>query len=38
MGKLAVTRVLEIIENKDLGVLRQEVPVEFIARRSSAKA
>ncbi len=37
MGKLAVTRILEIIENKDLGVLRQEVPVELIARNSSAK-
>lgn len=37
MGKLAVTRILEIIENKDLGVLRQEVPVELITRNSSAK-
>ena len=38
MGKLAVTRVLEIIENKDLGVLRQEVPVELIVRNSTSKA
>jgi LacI family transcriptional regulator len=37
MGKLAVTRILEIIENKDTAVLRQEVPVELLIRNSTAK-
>jgi len=37
MGKLAVTRVLEMIENKDTPARRQEVPVELIVRNSTAK-
>ncbi len=37
MGKLAVTRVLEMIENKDTPARRQEVPVELIIRNSTSK-
>ena len=37
MGKLAVTRLLEMIENKDTPARRQEVPVELIVRQSAAK-
>ena len=37
MGKLAVSRVLEMIENKDTPARRQEVPVELIIRNSTAK-
>jgi LacI family transcriptional regulator len=36
MGKLAVTRMLEIIENKDTAALKQEVPVELVLRNSTA--
>ncbi len=37
MGKLAVSRVLEMIENKDTPPKRQEVPVELIVRNSASK-
>jgi len=37
MGKLAVSRVLEIIENKESPARRQEVPNELIIRESTAK-
>src|SRR5258708_31413470 len=37
MGKLAVTRVLEMIDNKDTPARRQEVPVELIIRNSTAR-
>lgn len=37
MGKMAVSRLLELIENKDLPPKRQEVPVELIIRQSTAK-
>jgi DNA-binding LacI/PurR family transcriptional regulator len=37
MGKLAVSRVLEMIENKETPPKRQEVPVELIVRNSTAK-
>jgi LacI family transcriptional regulator len=37
MGKLAVTRLLEMIVNKDTPARRQEVPVELIVRQSTAK-
>ena len=37
MGKLAVSRMLEMIENKETPPKRQEVPVELIVRNSTAK-
>ena len=37
MGKLAVSRMLEMLENKDTPPKRQEVPVELIIRESTAK-
>jgi LacI family transcriptional regulator len=37
MGKLAVVRLLELVEKKDLSPIRQEVPVELIVRQSTAK-
>ncbi|HUO57419.1 MAG TPA: LacI family DNA-binding transcriptional regulator [bacterium] len=37
MGKLAVSRVLEVIENKDSPARRQEVPIEVIFRDSTSK-
>jgi LacI family transcriptional regulator len=37
MGKLAVSRILEAIENKETPPKRQEVPVELIVRNSTAK-
>jgi DNA-binding LacI/PurR family transcriptional regulator len=37
MGKLAVSRLLELIDNKDLPPKRQEVPVELIIRQSTGK-
>lgn len=37
MGKMAVDRILELIENKELPPKRQEVPVELIVRQSTAK-
>lgn len=37
MGKLAVSRLLELIENKDAPPRRQEVPVELIVRNSTGK-
>jgi len=37
MGKLAVARVLEIIENKESPARRQEVPNELIIRESTGK-
>lgn len=38
MGKLAVTRVLQLIENGDLKAVRLESPVELVVRESTAKA
>lgn len=37
MGKLAVSRILEAVENKDLPPKRHETPVELIVRESTAK-
>lgn len=37
MGKLAVARLLEIIENKESPARRQEVPIELIIRDSTGK-
>ncbi len=37
MGKLAVTRILEMIENRETPPKRLEVPVELIIRNSTAK-
>ncbi len=37
MGKLAVSRVLEMIENKETPPRRQETPVELIVRNSTSK-
>jgi LacI family transcriptional regulator len=37
MGKLAVSRLFELIENKDTPPRRQEVPVELIVRASTGK-
>ncbi len=36
LGKLAVIRLLEIMENENLPALRQEVPVELVVRNSTA--
>lgn len=37
MGRIAVTRILEIIESKDEAAFKQEVPVELVVRNSTAK-
>lgn len=37
MGKWAVTRIMELIEKKDLPPIRREVPVELIVRQSTGK-
>ncbi len=37
MGKMAVDRILELVENKELTPKRLEVPVELIVRQSTAK-
>jgi DNA-binding LacI/PurR family transcriptional regulator len=37
MGKAAVARLIELIENKELPPKRLEVPIELIVRQSTAK-